>query len=176
MSKQPNLNDLYNAYIKDPSLEVGFSNALYQFVEKTAHKKLGKQFNRCPEIVGDSVSKILHHIEQFRPFQAKFTTWATTIVYNMCVDAIDEAAKRKEYPINEYVLHEPTDISRDERLTLKELLKQLSDDEQQLVDLKFQGYENVEIGGYFGESEAWAKTRYNRITEKLKLLAAKTVP
>lgn len=173
--KNQELNELYAKLLEGPTIEVEaeFAAGLWNYCRKLVKKRFPGQFSRYKDCVNDAVFETLRDRSQYDgKNMASFSTWVGKVTLNVCYRAQHTIMKRNEYPLFEDFDYK-LESSKEEKQTLKQLLLQLPQDEQDFVNLKLQGFENKEVAEHFGKSESWAKTQYFRITESLKLLASK---
>jgi RNA polymerase sigma factor (sigma-70 family) len=126
-----------------------------------------------PEIVNEAVQYVMAHLGDFRG-ESKFSTWVFSIVQRFCYRELEVKISNKEVLFSDY--HSTHQVERlasyeldgDARITLDRLREALSDDENNLIDRKLEGYTNAEIA----ESEATSTTaiegRWRRLCAKLR--------
>lgn len=170
------LNYWYKKMQLGPSVEVEeeFARALWLYCHKVVKLTFLKQFNQYIDCVNDSVLACLNTQSPYDGKNAaSYSTWVSGVVKRTCLHEKCNRIKLKELPLED-VPEESSYVTQDKRLDLQKLISQLSQDEKDLVNLKLQGFENEEVGAHFNISANAAKCKYQRITEKLTLLAQKS--
>ncbi|MBN1438388.1 MAG: sigma-70 family RNA polymerase sigma factor [Anaerolineales bacterium] len=121
----------------------------------------------------DLTSKVFHkafvHLPGYEPLGLPFSAWLYRIAHNILANWYRDQGRRRVVSLDEAVRHtadEGTGSSAEktlEREALLRLLRQLPEEKQQVVILKFaEGYSNAEIGKIMGRSEGAIKSLYHR--------------
>lgn len=140
---------------------------LYKVLRKHAFAIVWQTLRqRRPDIVNYAIWKALRHAGSFRG-EAKFSTWFTKIVRNLCRDEV----RKPKGLVEEVSLEEVEELAEPEvgmvRLIRLDLSK-LTREERRYVELKEWGYTEKEIGEVFGITEGGASERWMRIKRKLR--------
>ena len=110
---------------------------------------------------------------RYRP-AAKPVTWVWRVAVNTGISWLRHRQRQVEtMPIEGVEMPDDT-VSREERAYLFELIRQLTDKDQQLLRLYLDGWKQAEIGEMLGVSESVVQTRMSRIKKKLKDLSLKS--
>jgi RNA polymerase sigma-70 factor (ECF subfamily) len=151
-------------------LQSALIEALEHYAKRIVWLKLHQE---RPEIVNEAVQYVMAHLGDFRG-ESKFSTWVFSIVQRFCYRELEVKISNKEVLFSDY--HSTHQVERlasyeldgDARITLDRLREALSDDENNLIDRKLEGYTNAEIA----ESEATSTTaiegRWRRLCAKLR--------
>jgi RNA polymerase sigma-70 factor, ECF subfamily len=121
----------------------------------------------------DLTSKVFHkayvHLPGYEHVGLPFSAWLYRIAHNMVANWYRDQGRRRVVSLNEAVRHsaggDPGASSEDtaEREKLLKLIRQLPEERQQVIILKFaEGYSNAEIGQILGRSEGAIKSLYHR--------------
>lgn len=120
--------------------------------------------------------KALDNFGKFSNDKASFSTWIFSIARNLVIDHYRVSSKRKTIPLEE-ITDQPSDAlspqeqleRKDERERLKFCLNRLTDEEQELVRLKF-GAElnNRQIGRMLNLTESNVGTKLYRAIRKMR--------
>jgi RNA polymerase sigma-70 factor (ECF subfamily) len=120
--------------------------------------------------------RALAHIDDYRQRGAPFVAWLYRIAHNLVANWHRDRSRRRDVRLDDYIMiAEKSDgpdhlAERDEETrTLLNAVRQLPDERQQLLILKFvEGYSNAEIGRIMGRSEGAVKSLYHRTLIALK--------
>ncbi|MDE2777248.1 MAG: sigma-70 family RNA polymerase sigma factor [Chloroflexota bacterium] len=113
-----------------------------------------------------ALSHIGNYVEKGLPFQA----WLYRIAHNLVANWHRDQSRRKIIALDEYVAHSLSSEAPDsrteeveERNQLLDAIRELPDDRQQLLILKFvEQMSNAEIGAIMGRTEGAIKSLYHR--------------
>lgn len=177
MPSQPklNLNELHTAYLKDPLLVDQFAESLRIFVIKTVKKQYGcsgATWHTLEDAVGESLLEVWRRLESFNPEKAQFTTWVTMVVNGNIIDEFRKYNKRQEIELNDNLSQSGVNKIPD-RFWLRTLIGSLDNDlDIAFITKKLEGLTEQELAVHFGQNPKWAKNKWHRLAEKLRLLAA----
>ncbi len=160
---QAALSELYNLHV----------DRIYQYVryrignEQTAEDITAEVFLRAIESLG-------HYDDQGAPFIA----WLYRIAYARVVDFWRRGKRQQTAPLDDPLLNnnlvstdEAIDIDFLQHQSLRNALKQLTDDQQNVIILKFmQNMSNAEIAQIVGKTEGAVKALQRRALEALARL------
>lgn len=162
------INVLYEAHLKTPTYES--ENDLYRellkFCKGVVKKRFGAEAKYYEDCITDSIIDILKGISNFKG-ESLFSTWVTSLTLNVCYHAQQEVIDRNEVPLNENQSNDPI-FSLDNKLTMKTLIQKLAPEDQELIRLKLEGYENQEIAEKFGWTVQNVKWHYHQAIESMK--------
>lgn len=120
--------------------------------------------------------KALVSFDRFSDDRASFSTWIFSIARNVVIDHYRVSSKRQTIPLEELTDQSSGEQSPEEQLERKDererltlCLAELSDEEREIVQLKF-GIElnNRQIGNMLGLSESNVGTKLYRAIRKLR--------
>jgi RNA polymerase sigma-70 factor (ECF subfamily) len=158
--------ELYERYIKKIYTYIYYRVGNYADAEDLTSRVFQKAFIHLPG-----------YEHQGLPFSA----WLYRIAHNMVANWYRDQSRRKIVSLDEATRHsaeeEPGSAMerKADREMLLKIIRQLSDDKQQVLILKFaEGYSNTEIGAILGKSEGAVKSLYHRTLLQLKEAAGKT--
>lgn len=128
------------------------------------------------DLTSDIFNKALDGFKRFDPQKASFATWIFSIARNTIIDYYRKHAKESKVvkdmePENTLSTDSPEEkLSRSEEIArLRECIVKLSDNEQELISLKFSsGITNREIARITGFSESNVGTILCRAIRKLR--------
>jgi RNA polymerase sigma-70 factor (ECF subfamily) len=118
--------------------------------------------------------KAISKIEQFHYRGARFSAWLFAIARNECRLYWRENKQTSTAPLEENILptEDKTLTAIDDKLAMEKIFKNLSVDEQELLQLRFIGQLNFkEIAGILAISVITARVRLYRIIKKARALA-----
>jgi RNA polymerase sigma-70 factor (ECF subfamily) len=121
----------------------------------------------------DLTSKVFHkafvHLPGYEHLGLPFSAWLYRIAHNIVANWYRDQSRKKVVGLDEAVKHsseEDPGVSAEksaERDALLRLIRQLPEEKQQVIILKFaEGYSNEEIGDIIGRSEGAVKSLYHR--------------
>lgn len=128
------------------------------------------------DLTSEVFEKALVNFKKFNKKKASFSTWIFTITKNTVIDYYRTSSKKQypqidesfESPSRELLPEEELE-KKEERELLNNILKQLSDEEQELIRLKFSArLNNRQIASMTGMSESNVGVRLYRILKKLR--------
>jgi len=114
--------------------------------------------------------RAMHHIPHYHDRGLPFSAWLYRIAHNLVANWHRDNSRRKEIPLEEgYFVqslgdHPETELLRsEERERLLKAIRQLPDERQHLLILKFvEHLSNAEIGQIMGKTEGAVKSLYHR--------------
>jgi RNA polymerase sigma factor (sigma-70 family) len=120
--------------------------------------------------------KALVNFDKFSNDRASFSTWIFSIARNVVIDHYRVNSKRQTIPLEESTAQSSDEQSpeeqlerKDERERLSMCLAELSEEEREIVQLKFGGgLNNRQIGNMLGLSESNVGTKLYRVIRKLR--------
>lgn len=115
-------------------------------------------------------SRAMHHIEAYTDRGVPFQAWLYRIAHNLVANWHRDRGRRKIVPLDEFIAgglrsDAPDRQAEDneERETLLTAIRQLPEDRQQLLILKFVEHKsNAEIGAIMNRTEGAIKSLYHR--------------
>lgn len=121
--------------------------------------------------------KALSALPSFDPNAGSFRSWLFTIANNVMRDQARRAAHVSLRPIEDAAAikdHEPLPeeqvVTNESRLSVREAVAQLSDDQRQVVELRLAGLTGPEIARALGRSHGAVRTAQRRAVLRLRTL------
>lgn len=122
------------------------------------------------DLTAQAFYKALSSIERYKDRGAPFAAWLYRIAHNMVANWHRDNSRWTEVPLEDMALtdapeHAPQSMAErwDRQQALAEAVRQLHDDRQMLLVLKFsEGLSNRQIGQIMGRSEGAIKSLYHR--------------
>jgi RNA polymerase sigma factor (sigma-70 family) len=169
----PQLNEAYQAHKDNPTSEnyEALGLALMTFIEATIVRTHGSQFRELEDAVGEACLKVFEGLSSFDSKKSGFSTWVYTVTEHACIDALRRRNGQQEEELDTATLNDQSyDFYKDmdARLDLEKRVKELSKEEQELVELKMHGFSNDEIAAELDTTENAVKGQWKRITLKLR--------
>lgn len=123
--------------------------ALIKSLEKYAKKIVWLRLHEDrPDLVNEAVRYVLAHLADFKG-NSKFSTYVFSIVERLCYREIKRKTTSKESVFSDFKEHEVDglatyELDGDAKITLDRLRKTVSTDENQLINLRLQGYRTAQ--------------------------------
>lgn len=120
--------------------------------------------------------KAMEHINNYKDYGLPFSAWLYRIAHNLVANWHRDNSRRKEIPLDErIVVNSQSEFPENELVHLEEreylmrIIRNLPDDRQQLLILKFVNHlSNAEIGEILGRTEGAIKSLYHRTLLSLR--------
>jgi RNA polymerase sigma-70 factor (ECF subfamily) len=120
--------------------------------------------------------RALKHVGSFEDKGVPFTAWLYRIAHNLVANWHRDRSRRPVVPLDQHVavsevaVHPEVEaIAHEEQGVLLEAVRQLPDDRQQLLILKFvERMSNAQIGEVMGRTEGAIKSLYHRTLNTLR--------
>ena len=128
-----------------------------------------KNKNLADDILQETWLKAVNKIHSFKPKGVRFSAWLFAIARNECRQYWREINKKNTVNLDEFDLDIPIDItnSLEDKILVDELLQKLSEDEQELLRLRFIGqFSFKEIAKILEISVVSARVRLHRCLKK----------
>jgi RNA polymerase sigma-70 factor, ECF subfamily len=167
-----NLNELHAGYVKDPLLVDSFSAELVQFVraaiKSRCRRDRARMYDFLKDAEGEALLKVWANIDKFDANKSPFEAWVSQKVNDVVLNAFEKYGNRQEAELveDEHRVRGYEDI--EQRLTVKALVSDISEDDRNHVYMKMDGFSDKEVAKSFGISEKAAQQRWFRLKEKLK--------
>lgn len=137
--------------------------------------RVGNHYD-AEDLTARTFYRAMNHIADYTPRGAPFSAWLYRIAHNLMANWHRDRQRHQEFPLEDAVLRaeygeEPHQISEreDEKYRLLAAIRNLPEDRQQLLILKFvEGLSNIEIGQLTGRSEGAVKSLYYRTLVSLR--------
>jgi RNA polymerase sigma factor (sigma-70 family) len=152
-----------------PELEYALIKALEKYARKIIWLKLHES---RPEIANAAVHSVLAHLNDFKG-ESKFSTYVYSVVARRCFEELRRKITNKEMLLSEFKDYQVEalatyELDGDAKITLDRLRKTLSTDENDLIDLKLQGYTHPEIAQRMKATTSTIDGRWRKLCEKLR--------
>ena len=120
--------------------------------------------------------RAMHHIKTYDERGVPFSAWLYRIAHNLVANWHRDRSRRQIVPLEEFIGHgeqadmpEETAEAQEERERLLETLRQLPEERQQLLILKYvERLSNAEIGEIMNRTEGAIKSLYYRTLSVLR--------
>lgn len=131
------------------------------------------------DVTSEAFIKAARAFDRYDPQRAQFSTWVITIARNVLISNIRKAGK--EYTASDAAidpdLQSTSDVypslENDDTETLRQLLLVISEEDRELVRLKFfEGLQNKEIAEVLGVNASTVGTKVQRALAKMKAVAS----
>jgi RNA polymerase sigma-70 factor (ECF subfamily) len=137
--------------------------------------RVGNHYD-AEDLTARTFYRAMNHIADYTPRGAPFSAWLYRIAHNLMANWHRDRQRHQVFPLEDAVLRaehgeEPHQISEreDEKHRLLTAIRDLPEDRQQLLILKFvEGLSNIEIGQMMGRSEGAIKSLYYRTLVSLR--------
>jgi RNA polymerase sigma-70 factor (ECF subfamily) len=121
--------------------------------------------------------KALNGLVSLDPLAGSFRSWLFAIAHNVVLDQLRLRQRRPEAPIDliaERAGNEPSPadqvVQLDERRRLRRAMAMLSDEQQQIIELRLAGLNGPEIAAALGRSAGSVRTAQHRAIARLRAL------
>ncbi len=129
-----------------------------------------KNKSDAEDIVHDCYLKIYQSCRNYKK-QGKPLAWILTITRNLCLERLRKENRNANIEIEEWMLVDNENLSNEERMTLRESMMILSEEERQIVYLHaVAGLKHREISQVMDKNLATVLSKYNRAIKKLRLV------
>ena len=131
------------------------------------------------DVTSEAFIKAARAFDRYDPQRAQFSTWVITIARNVLISNIRKTGK--EYTASDAAidpdLQSTSDVypslENDDTETLRQLLLVISEEDRELVRLKFfEGLQNKEIAEVLGINASTVGTKVQRALAKMKAVAS----
>ena len=131
------------------------------------------------DVTSEAFIKAARAFDRYDPQRAQFSTWVITIARNVLISNIRKTGK--EYTASDAAidpdLQSTSDVypslENDDTETLRQLLLVISEEDRELVRLKFfEGLQNKEIAEVLGINASTVGTKVQRALAKMKAAAS----
>jgi len=167
------LNELAQAYLANPSpiTEDPFAVDLLDFCGRTVNKyfRSARKFKYFEDCVPESFIKIRKYMNSFDSNKSEFTTWATMIIRQVCIDAVDTHVRHKELELSSASDIEATHkVSLIDKIDLKKRIAKLDQGDRDLIFMFLEGYNEIEMAKLTCISQSSLHRRLQTIFKKMQ--------
>ena len=131
------------------------------------------QRESAEDVVAEAFLNAARYFDRFDPTRAKFSTWVISIARNCINDHYGKntpTAPLEDVPEGAYATHDDLGEAEARRDLATRLIGKLSDDERELVFLKYyEGRRNTEIAQILGMNSSTVSTRLARALAKMRV-------
>ena len=153
-SKTEKMEDLYTAT----------STAVFGYALSILKNK-----SDAEDVVHDCYLKVYQSCKTYKP-QGKPLAWILTITRNLCLERLRKDSNITDTEIEDWMLKDEDALSTEEKLTLRESMLILGEEERQVVYLHaVTGLKHREIAKVMDSSLGTVLSKYNRAIKKLKV-------
>ena len=154
MSIKPSIDEIYEEY--------------YQKVFSYINSRINN-YHDSEDLCEDVFTKALKNMEKFDESKSALSTWIFNITKNTLIDFYRTRHDSYELLDNYEYVEEKDDISQSELADLASALNKLSEEERDVIVLKYyEGYSLKEIGDKMSLTYGVVKLRHNSALEKMK--------
>ncbi len=150
-----------------------YLDKIYRYV----YYRVGSQHD-AEDLTSRAFYRALTHIEGYEDRGVPFQAWLYRIAHNLVANHHRDRSRRKIIPLDEYIVSsiftgvegpERAAENNEERERLMSVVRELPEDRQQLLILKFvDRLSNAEIGDIMGRTEGAIKSLYHRTLTALR--------
>jgi len=166
------LNELHEAYLKDPLLVDEFSTGLVNFITSIVKSECrnSSSYRHLEDAIGESILEVWEALGTFKPERSQFTTWVNMVVRRNIVDVYRKYNKRQELSIipDYSIPHQEKGPS--DKLTLDKLVGYLNDEDKSFIVMKLKGLSELELDTFFNRHKGWANDKWRYLKVKLRAL------
>ena len=129
-----------------------------------------KNRSDAEDVVHDCYLQVYKSCKNYNK-QGKPLAWMITITRNLCLEKLRKDTKNADLDIEEWMLIDEEYLSKEEKMTLRESMLILSEEERQIVYLHaVAGFKHREIAKTLGKGLGTVLSKYNRAIKKLRLV------
>lgn len=129
-----------------------------------------KNRSDAEDVVHDCYLQVYKSCKNYNK-QGKPLAWMITITRNLCLEKIRKESKTLDTDVEEWMLIDEEYLSKEEKMTLRESMMILSEEERQIVYLHaVAGFKHREIAKTLGKGLGTVLSKYNRAIKKLRLV------
>lgn len=157
----------------------GNTDKLEELYESTSTAIFGyalsmlKNRSDAEDVVHDCFLKIYQSCRNYKK-QGKPLAWILTITRNLCLEKMRKESKTADLEIEDWMLIDNENLSSEEKLTLRESMLILGEEERQIVYLHaVAGLKHREIAQVMEKGLPTVLSKYNRAIKKLRLVLEK---
>ena len=148
-----------------------YVDRIYNYI----YYRTGNQYD-AEDLTARVFFRAMRHIENYTDRGLPISAWLYRIAHNLVANWHRDNSRRKEVPLDEIILVRPNGehpesalLQTEEQEKLLEVIRQLPEDRQQLLILKFVHHmPNAEIGQVMGRTEGAIKSLYHRTLLSLR--------
>lgn len=148
-----------------------YVDRIYNYI----YYRTGNQYD-AEDLTARVFFRAMRHIENYTDRGLPISAWLYRIAHNLVANWHRDNSRRKEVPLDEIILVRPNGehpesalLQTEEQEKLLKVIRQLPDDRQQLLILKFVHHmPNAEIGQVMGRTEGAIKSLYHRTLLSLR--------
>lgn len=146
--------------------------ALYHYIKLVIRKQFPKWARYLlidSDGIGEAAHNIFARIDKYDSTKGSFAQWTYGVTCNACIDLLRQRRGRGEV---QYFGNENPVFSdgHSAKLYLQQLRSQLTEEENELIDLKLNGFANDGVAQSLGIELEAMKKRWTRLQDKLRTL------
>ena len=156
-----------------------YMNKIYRYI----YYRVGNS-DDAEDLTSRVFFRAMAHVENYEDRGLPFQAWLYRIAHNLVANHHRDKERRKVIPLDEYIANqlfssdpEHKTVEKQESERLKQAVRQLPEERQQLLLLKFVHHlSNAEIGEIMGKTEGAIKSLYHRTLLVLRDQLAEETP
>lgn len=156
-----------------------YMNKIYRYI----YYRVGNS-DDAEDLTSRVFFRAMAHVENYEDRGLPFQAWLYRIAHNLVANHHRDKERRKVIPLDEYIANqlfssdpEHKTVEKQESERLKQVVRQLPEERQQLLLLKFVHHlSNAEIGEVMGKTEGAIKSLYHRTLLVLRDQLAEETP
>lgn len=164
------LNEAHGQWIlnKNEDTYNQLGTSLLTYVNKEIKRQWRSRGNKVEQedLQGEALIRVFQNIDKFDN-RSSFATWVSKIIFNEGERMLGKLAAAKTQAFVGDESYDPGPSMQD-KLTLKQLVSTLNKEDQRMVQLKVEGFEDKEISEAFAIPIGTMKSRWNSIQERLR--------
>lgn len=164
------LNEAHSLWIlnKNEDTYNQLGTTLLAYVNKEIRRQWRSRGNKTEQedLQGEALIRVFQNIDKFNN-RSSFATWVSKIIFNEGERMLGKLAASKTQA---FVGDESYDLgpSLQDKLTLRQLVSILDKEDQRMVQLKIEGFDDQEIAEAFAIPIGTMKSRWNAIQNRLR--------
>lgn len=190
-----NLNELHEAYLKDPLLVDEFASELTTFITKIVKSECrhsSSMYHTLEDVIGESLLDVWKNLSVFDASKSQFTTFVRMVIQANIIDIFRKYKKRDElqyieergdqsyvderagYPgftkHHQYPISSNYSDSLSKEATFGQLISTLNKQDKSFIKKKLEGLSEAELDTFFSRRKGWANDKWRYIKVKLHAL------
>jgi len=151
----------------------GLYEEYYDRIARYVYVRIGNRWD-AEDIAGEVFLKALKSLNSYREQGVPMQGWLFRIAHNLAVDYLRKNAKRRTVPIDSIVPpgnDDPADSvsNKIEYKRVNQAMKQLTDEQRQVINLRFfGGLSSKEVGGILNKKDGAVREMQRAALEKLR--------
>lgn len=167
---KPALTEAYQQYQSNPNVETYevFGVELLRFMKAMLRTRYRGNYDKIEDALGEASIRVLSKLDTFKAPIEKFPSWVMTIAFNEASRIGHHDLNRSQQDDSEYEALEHSHSAVDAKLDVQRVVETLSQVDQNIVQLKLEGYEDSEIAVKMNITLPTLWNRWARIKDKFR--------